>query len=86
MALYKDVNGKRVKITVQEEEAIKAAWALEKAEADDRAYKKKRLESYPAIGDQLDMLWHDMKEGNIPVSPTFYAAIEAVKQEYPKPE
>ena len=45
---------------------------------------RNRVSEYPAIGDQLDMLWHDMDEGVIPKSNRFYDAIKAVKDKYPK--
>jgi hypothetical protein len=48
-------------------------------------YRQRRLESYPSIGDQLDMLWHAMSIGEIPKANTFYTSIQTVKNSYPKP-
>jgi len=48
---------------------------------DPNAYKEKRLDEYPSIGDQLDMIYHNGDGGA-----TFQAAIKAIKDKYPKPE
>jgi hypothetical protein len=42
------------------------------------AYKEKRQQAYPSIPDQLDLIYHQGLDA-------WKAAIEAVKQEYPKP-
>ena len=49
------------------------------------AYKSERQTAYPAIGDQLDMLWHSIDAGT-PLDKTsaFYTALSAVKTKYPK--
>ena len=47
-------------------------------------YTALRINSYPSIADQLDMLWHAMDSGEIPKSNTFYSAIETVKTKFPK--
>jgi len=46
---------------------------------DPNAYKQQRLTEYPAIGDQLDALFH---AGVFPAD--MAAAIQAVKDKYPK--
>ena len=45
---------------------------------DPNAYKTKRAAAYPSFADQFDLLYH----GGMDV---WKAAIDAVKQEYPKP-
>jgi len=51
-----------------------------KAEHDATlTYADKRKAEYPAIGDQLDMIYHNGDGGA-----TFQAAIKAVKDKYPK--
>ena len=50
-----------------------------KAEYDAKAYARSRKEEYPALGDQLDMIYHN-GDGGV----TFQAAIKAVKDKYPK--
>ena len=42
-------------------------------------YQRDRIEEYPSIGDQLDMIYHAGQGGD-----TFQKAIKAVKDKYPK--
>ena len=54
--------------------------------ADATEYKGERARQYPAIGDQLDMLWHAV-DGDDALKTTyadFHAAIKAVKDANPK--
>lgn len=44
-------------------------------------YKYQRASAYPSIGEQLDMLYHDQLNGTT----TWQDAIQAVKEEFPKP-
>lgn len=44
---------------------------------DANAYKEQRARAYPSIADQLDLMYHGGYDA-------WKAAIEAVKQEYPK--
>lgn len=48
-------------------------------------YERNREKDYPSIRDQLDMLYHDLKAGNLN-NGTWMTAIEAVKTNHPKPE
>ena len=50
------------------------------AEYDTQAYARKRAVAYPSVGDQLDMLMKDMKNG----TKTHQEACEAVKTKFPK--
>jgi hypothetical protein len=45
---------------------------------DSNAYKAKRAAKYPSFADQFDLLYHGGYDA-------WKAAIDAVKQEYPKP-
>jgi hypothetical protein len=45
---------------------------------DPNAYKVKRAAKYPSFADQFDLLYHGGYDA-------WKAAIDAVKQEYPKP-
>lgn len=47
-------------------------------------YKELRAKAYPAIGDQLDMLWHAMDRGELPKIEPFYSELKAVKVKYQK--
>ena len=48
-------------------------------------YERKREKAFPHVRTQLDMLYHDIKNGNIN-NGQFIQAIEKVKNEFPKPE
>ena len=50
-------------------------------EADQLASQYQRDRTYPSVGDQLDMIYHDQVNGTT----TFKDAIEAIKAKYPKP-
>ncbi len=51
------------------------------------AYQRNRQPAYPAIGDQLDMLWHavDGDEALKTAYADFHTAIKAIKDAHPKP-
>ena len=48
-------------------------------------YERNREKQYPEVKDQLDMLYHDLKSGNLN-NGTWITAIDAVKENNPKPE
>lgn len=48
-------------------------------------YERNRQEAYPDWRDQLDMLYHDIKSGNL-ADGSWVAAIDKVKEAHPKPE
>jgi hypothetical protein len=52
---------------------------------DDEEYKELRKKEYPLIGDQLDMLYHDIKNGTLETG-NWIQSVEFVKEKYPKPE
>lgn len=47
-------------------------------------YKVLRAKEYPAIKEQLDMIWHAIDEGKFDKTSEFYLRLKAVKDEYPK--
>ena len=55
-------------------------------EPEQSNYAQQRRNAYPAIGDQLDMLWHSIDQDPQLKSKyfNFYEAIKAVKVKYPK--
>ena len=66
-----------VPFTPEEEaqrDAEEAAWAAEQART---AYIRNRVNEYPSIPDQLDLLYHGGMDA-------WKAAIKAVKDKYPK--
>ena len=55
-------------------------------EPEQSNYAQQRRNSYPEIGDQLDMLWHSIDQDAQLKSKyfNFYEALKAVKVKYPK--
>jgi hypothetical protein len=52
------------------------------AEYDAQEYARNRKKAYDSVGDQLDQLMKDMRDGTT----THQESCEAVKAKYPKPE
>lgn len=51
-----------------------------------KQYQRDRVDNYPKIGDQLDMLWHELDiSGSISVSGSWFNAVEHIKTQFPKP-
>lgn len=48
------------------------------------AYQRARKIEYPAIADQLDMLWHAIDSGSLDKNSDFYKSLKAVKDANPK--
>ena len=65
------------------------AWATIKYNEDvyeeTIAYKEKRQKAHASIGDQLDMLWHDINEGKLDKTGAWFLAAKEVKDNNPKP-
>ena len=51
----------------------------------EKDWRQKRKEAYPAVENQLDLLWHAMDQGAMPKVEPFYSVIAAVKLAHPKP-
>ena len=66
------------------EEAIQAKLTELQADYDAKKYQRDRQPEYPAIGDQLDMLFHAIDAGTLDKSSDFYTTLKAVKDKYPK--
>lgn len=49
-----------------------------------KSYQELRQAAYPSMGDQLDMFWHAMNNGQIPRIEPFYSEIKGVKDQFPK--
>ena len=63
-------------------EQIEDQIAIEEQKFSDTQYQRDRATAYPSVGDQLDMMMKDMKNGTT----THQTACEAVKAQFPKPE
>ena len=81
MALTKKVNGVTVALSAEEEATVRAQWAASDLKQAQEGYKFKRVEAYPSISDQLDMIYWDKINGTT----IWVDAITAVKTLYPKP-
>ena len=100
-SLKKNVNGVKVSLSTSEYEATIDQWATNRAATDVRTaliasggessdYAALRTDplvagSYPSIPDQLDKLYHDIDDGKLDKTGTWYAAIKATKDKYTKP-
>ena len=60
--------------------------ALAKQQADFDANQYQRDRKYPQLGEQLDMLFHDMTAGKGTKDGEWYKAIAKVKTDNPKPK
>ena len=99
--LKKSVNGVSQQLTSDEYEATIDQWATVNAASDVRNaliasggssadYAELRTDSmvagrYPSIPDQLDKLYHDIDDGKLDKTGTWYAAIKATKDKFTKP-
>ena len=65
---------------------IKADWEAACKITDKQIYADKRRTSFPSIGEQLDLLFHDMTTDKGSKTGKWYKAIAKVKSDNPKPE
>ena len=72
-----DVEGNPVTV---DEDKVATEIARLQAEYDALAWKRLKQAEYPSIGDQMDMIYKDMKNG----TSTHADAVEVVKTKYPK--
>ena len=68
------------------ESALNAKLAELQATYDEKNldYKVNRRKEYPYILDQIEMLYDDIENGKLDKTGSFYTAIKAVKDKYPK--
>ena len=62
------------------EKSLTDALAKQQSDFDSQEYARKRAEAYPSVGDQLDMIYKDMKNSTT----THAEAVEAIKTKFPK--
>ena len=100
-SLTKNVNGVNVTLSDSEYEATIDEWATNRAATDVRNelianggqsadYASFRTDSmvdgsYPSIGDQLDKLFHDITNGKLDETGSWYQAVKATKDKFTKP-
>ena len=61
-----------------------AKWQAKFDEYSQKEYQLTRAEEYPEMFDQLDALFHDIDEGKLDKTGSFYALLKEVKDTYPK--
>ena len=68
------------------EAAINAKLAEVQADYDNKfqTHLIDRVKEYSSVLDQLDQLWHDIDEGKLDKTGSFYTAIKTIKDKYPK--
>ncbi len=65
-------------------ETIEAKTSELQAEYDAQQYSRDRVEAYPAVEDQLDMLFHAIEAGTLDTTSEFFTTLKAVKDANPK--
>ena len=87
MTRFRLVNGERIAFTSEEETVRDAEEAASISSQAATKYKRDRLDNYPLIGEQLDLLWHAIDaDADLKVKLAgFYNAIKTVKDANPKP-
>ena len=63
---------------------IQTKMAELKTAYDAKNYQRQREPEYPAIGEQLDLLWHAIDDGTLDKTSDFYTSLKATKDKYPK--
>ena len=83
--MYAQVNNTRREYTDAEYAQAKIDLGNSKWEEQQFGYIQAREVAYGSIGDQLDMLYHDMTAGKGDKTGDWYKAIKKVKDDNPKP-
>ena len=80
-------NEKNKEIKLRAEAAINAKLAEVQADYDNKfqTHLIDRVKEYSSVLDQLDQLWHDIDEGKLDKTGSFYTTIKTIKDKYPKP-
>ena len=83
--LYAQVNNERREFTDAEYDQAIEDRAQYKLDEQDNGYVRARQGAYASIGDQLDLLYHDMTAGKGDKTGEWYKALKKVKDDNPKP-
>ncbi len=83
--LYAQVNNERREFTDAEYDQAIQDLAQSKLDAQDNGYARARQEAYPALAEQLDLLYHDMTSDKGDKTGEWYKAVKKVKTDNPKP-
>ena len=83
--MFAQVNNERREFTDAEYDQAVTDIAANKLDSQDNDYSRARQSAYAAIGDQLDMLYHDMAADKGDKTGDWFAAVKKVKDDNPKP-
>ena len=83
--LYAQVNNERREFTKAEYDQAIEDRAQYKLDEQDNGYVRARQGAYASIGDQLDLLYHDMVAGKGDKTGEWFKAVKKVKDDNPKP-
>ena len=83
--LFKQINSERLEFTDDDYDQAITDLANSKWQEQEFGYIQARQEAYPALGEQLDMLFHDMTAGKGDKTGEWYKAVNKVKTDNPKP-
>ena len=83
--MWAQVNNERREFTDAEYDQAVTDKANSDFDLQENGYKTARQQEYPAIAEQLDMLFHDMTADKGDKTGDWYEAIEKVKEDNPKP-
>ena len=83
--IYTQRNNVRSKINDVDFEQMIIDCANNKLDEQNNGYIRARQDAYAAIGDQLDMLYHDMTDSKGDKTGNWYKAVKKVKDDNPKP-
>ena len=70
------------------EDEVNAGYQALKDNWNNTKYVRDRQDAYPYFSEQLDLLYHDMKDGKLGVAATtgsWFVGITSVKNDIPKP-
>ncbi len=83
--LFKMVNGELIEMTIDETTAHIHTQEILAVEAQAQLYIDRRLAEYPAIGDQLDVIWKWLGSQKLDnETKMMYNMISEIKAKYPK--
>ena len=83
--INKSVNGVISEFSDADYDQAVTDLANAKLDEQDNGYKRPRQDAYAEIGDQLDMLYHDMVADKGDKTGDWFAAVKKVKDDNPKP-
>ena len=83
--MYAQVNNERRELTDAEYDQAIEDLAQSQLDTQDNGYARARQEAYPALAEQLDLLYHDMTSDKGDKTGEWYKAVKKVKDDNPKP-